>query len=79
MAGHAAIRAADADRESVAERLRQASAEGRLLTDELEERLEAAFSARTCSVYVPDGSCEYVRSPRTESIHSGSKPAIWNR
>jgi hypothetical protein len=35
------------DREHVAERLRQANAEGRLLTHELEERLEAAFSART--------------------------------
>jgi hypothetical protein len=41
------MRASDAERESVVARLRQASAEGRLLTDELEERLEAAFSART--------------------------------
>jgi hypothetical protein len=47
MAGRAAVRASDADRESVAERLRQAAAEGRLLTEELEQRLEAAFSART--------------------------------
>jgi hypothetical protein len=31
----------------VAERLRQAAAEGRLLTEELEERLEASFVART--------------------------------
>jgi hypothetical protein len=31
----------------VAERLRQAAAEGRLLTEELEDRLEASFSART--------------------------------
>ena len=47
MASRAAIRASDADRERVAERLRQAAAEGRLLTDELEQRLEASFSART--------------------------------
>ena len=47
MAGHAAMRAADVDRESVAERLREAAGEGRLSTEELEERLESAFAART--------------------------------
>src|SRR6478672_3666039 len=47
MAGRAALRASDADRERAADRLRRAAAEGRLLTDELEQRLEAAFSART--------------------------------
>jgi hypothetical protein len=41
------MRASDADREQVAERLRHATAEGRLLADELEQRLGAAFSART--------------------------------
>jgi Domain of unknown function (DUF1707) len=41
------LRAADADRERIAERLRQAAAEGRLTPDELEERLEVALSART--------------------------------
>ena len=41
------LRASDADRERIAERLRLAAAEGRLSTDELEERLEAAFAART--------------------------------
>jgi hypothetical protein len=47
MASRAAVRASDADRERVAERLRHAAAEGRLLTEELEQRLEASFSART--------------------------------
>jgi hypothetical protein len=47
MPSRAALRAADADREQVAERLRRAAAEGRLLTEELEQRLESAFSART--------------------------------
>ncbi|MGH2716949.1 MAG: DUF1707 domain-containing protein [Thermoleophilaceae bacterium] len=42
-----ALRIADADRERVAERLRRAAGEGRLGTDELEERLEAVFAART--------------------------------
>src|SRR5947209_20009267 len=47
MARYTGLRASDADRESVAERLRNATAEGRLLASELEERLERAFSART--------------------------------
>jgi hypothetical protein len=47
MARRSVLRASDADREYVAERLRNATAEGRLLAEELEHRLEAAFSART--------------------------------
>jgi hypothetical protein len=41
------LRVSDADRERTAERLRVASAEGRLTAEELEERLERAFGART--------------------------------
>ena len=41
------LRASDADREQVAERLRHATTEGRLGGDELEERLEALYAART--------------------------------
>jgi Domain of unknown function (DUF1707) len=41
------LRASDADREQVAERLRHATAEGRLTADELEERLQSLFVART--------------------------------
>jgi hypothetical protein len=41
------LRASDADREYVAEQLRNAAAEGRLLAEELEHRLGAALSART--------------------------------
>jgi hypothetical protein len=47
MSRRASLRASDADREHIAERLRKAAAEGRLLTEELEHRLAAAFSART--------------------------------
>ncbi len=47
MMRRATLRASDADREHIAERLRQAAAEGRLFSDELEERLGAALSART--------------------------------
>jgi hypothetical protein len=41
------LRAADADRERVADRLRTAAGEGRLDAVELEERLERALTART--------------------------------
>jgi DUF1707 SHOCT-like domain len=41
------LRASDADREQVAERLRQATAEGRLNAEELEGRLQTLFAART--------------------------------
>src|SRR5215212_2518732 len=47
MARTAALRASVADREAVAERLRQATVEGRLEPYELEERLHAALRART--------------------------------
>jgi hypothetical protein len=42
-------RASDADREATADRLRTAALEGRLESDELEERLESAYGARWCS------------------------------
>jgi len=41
------LRAADTDRERIAERLRSAAGEGRLSADELEGRLEVAFGAST--------------------------------
>jgi hypothetical protein len=40
-------RASDAEREAVADRLREAAAEGRLDHEELEERVAAAYGART--------------------------------
>jgi uncharacterized protein DUF1707 len=47
VARRATLRASDVDREHVTERLRQATGEGRLATEELEQRLEAALCART--------------------------------
>jgi hypothetical protein len=47
------LRATDADRERVAERLRAAAADGQLTFDELEERLNAAYAARTGGELVP--------------------------
>jgi hypothetical protein len=40
-------RASDAEREAAADRLRVAAGDGRLDPDELEQRLEAAYGART--------------------------------
>ncbi|WP_405882149.1 DUF1707 domain-containing protein [Streptomyces sp. NBC_01384] len=47
------LRASDADRERVAEQLRDALAEGRLDMEEFEERLEATFKARTYGELAP--------------------------
>ena len=41
------LRASDADRDAVADRLREAHVEGRLTVDEVGERLDAVFAART--------------------------------
>jgi DUF1707 SHOCT-like domain len=47
MARRATLRASDADRERVTKRLQEASTEGRLAHEELEQRVESALSART--------------------------------
>jgi hypothetical protein len=44
-----ALRASDADRESVAERVRVASVEGRIDSEELEQRLSEVYAARWVS------------------------------
>lgn len=41
------MRASDAERERIAELLREAVAEGRLDMDEFEQRLDTAYKART--------------------------------
>lgn len=47
------LRASDADRERVAERLREALAEGRLTAEEHEERIDAVYRAKTLGELVP--------------------------
>jgi hypothetical protein len=47
------LRISDADRHQVAEVLREAAGEGRIDLDELDERLEAAYAARTYADLVP--------------------------
>ena len=48
-----ALRISDADRHQVAEVLRQAAGEGRIDLDELDQRLEAAYAAKTYGELVP--------------------------
>jgi hypothetical protein len=47
MARRATLRASDTDREQVTQRLQEATTEGRLAPEELEQRVEGALSART--------------------------------
>lgn len=47
------LRASDADRERVVERLRDAVAEGRIDMDEFEERLEVAYTSKTYAELEP--------------------------
>jgi hypothetical protein len=47
MSRHHSLRASDADRDTVVDRLREAAGEGRLEPDELEQRVERALRART--------------------------------
>jgi hypothetical protein len=43
------LRASDADREAAVERLRVAAMEGRITSDELEARIQSAYSSQYCS------------------------------
>ncbi|MGW7331497.1 DUF1707 SHOCT-like domain-containing protein, partial [Streptomyces sp. NPDC054840] len=47
------LRASDADRDRVVERLRDAVAEGRLDMEEFEERLDAVYRSRTYAELEP--------------------------
>jgi hypothetical protein len=47
MSRYDSLRASDADRDAVTERLREAAGEGRLEPEELEERVDSALRART--------------------------------
>ncbi|MFJ8231398.1 DUF1707 domain-containing protein [Streptomyces sp. NPDC094448] len=64
------IRASDTERERIAERLREAAAEGRLGMDEFNERLDAAYRART------RGDLESLVGDLPETAHGGSLSAV---
>lgn len=73
------MRASDAEREAVVERLRQASVEGRLTFQELTERTEAAYTASTraelalLTADLPDAAAGPVPAGRPPSVPSGRK------
>ncbi|MCM0622024.1 DUF1707 SHOCT-like domain-containing protein [Nocardioides bruguierae] len=77
------LRVGDADRHETAERLREAAGEGRLDLEELEERLEACFAARTyadlaeLTIDLPaaTGSAPVVRPASAPATTSGPLPA----
>lgn len=66
-------RASHADREAVVERLRDAAGDGRLTLDELEQRIDAAYAARTyaelepLTVDLPDHVRQTQPMPRSTS------------
>jgi hypothetical protein len=77
MARRSDLRASDADREQIAERLRKAAAEGRLLAEELEQRIGATFAARTygeLDALVDDLPDDRVAPPRPRSLARVSGP-----
>jgi hypothetical protein len=63
------LRASDADRERVANVLREAAGDGRLTMDELDERLDAAYAAKTYAELepithdLPDSGAAYAPAP----------------
>lgn len=77
MVRRSTLRASDADREQIAERLRKAAAEGRLLAEELEQRIEATLKARTygdLDPLVQDLPDDRVAARRPRSIVRASGP-----
>jgi hypothetical protein len=78
MTQRADLRASDAEREQVAERLRRAAVEGRLGADELDDRLGAALSARTfgeLDVLIADLPVTEVARHRPSSPSARPRPA----
>lgn len=51
--GHGSMRASDVDRERVAEILRDAAGDGRITLEELDERLDSTYKARTYAELAP--------------------------
>ena len=81
------LRISDAEREVAAERLRVAAGEGRLGLDELEERIEAVYSAKTYAELepvtrdlpaVPGSGLYNAPAPTRGRWRNGSRPAAWS-
>ena len=67
------LRASDADREHHAELLREHAAQGRLTVDELEERLDRVYAARTHAELAPLVA-DLPRAPRPRAPRSPGPP-----
>ena len=79
MAPNPSLRVGDADRDAVAEVLREAHAEGRLSVTELQERLDAAYGAKTYGELAPvtadlptPAAPRAVPSPRPSTVTSAT-------
>lgn len=70
------LRASDADREATVERLRVAAMEGRLDSDELEERLHAAYGARHCSD-LARLTADVTPVPRPAAVQAPAGPPVF--
>jgi hypothetical protein len=64
------VRASDADRDRVAEVLRHAAGEGRITVDELDERIDRAFAART------HGELAELTADLPQVAHAAATPAL---
>jgi len=79
------LRASDADRERAADRLRRAAGDGQLTIDELDERLHAAYAARTRGELEPltadlqssGGAAVRAAQPGGFSVQPGTGGAHW--
>jgi hypothetical protein len=73
------LRASDADRERVANVLREAAGDGRLTMDELDERLDAVYAAKTYAELepithdLPGTGTDYVPAPPMAAAGSGRR------
>ncbi|GAA0380693.1 hypothetical protein Acor_02300 [Acrocarpospora corrugata] len=69
---HGTLRASDADREAMSERLRVAAGEGRITLDELDDRLEGVYAAKTYA----ELDALVVDLPQNRSAAPDGKPLV---
>jgi Domain of unknown function (DUF1707) len=73
------LRASDADRERVANVLREAAGDGRLTMDELDERLDAVYAAKTYAELepitrdLPDADAAHVPAPSSAAARNPAR------
>jgi hypothetical protein len=70
------LRVSDEDRYRVTEILREAAGEGRIELHELDQRLEAAYAAKTYAELVPLTADLPVHRNQTPAVPAASRPAV---